>query len=166
MDPYEVLGVADGASAEDVRRAYLRLAREHHPDYYVDAPPAERLAAEQRMRVINEAWALVRDPDRRRALEDERPRPFRPFDADADDPDPRDAPDIPYRPAPPLTSRRRLLIMAPVLALGTSVLAAIVGTFMSIPGILGVGVLLFLLSCVGFVVMPLLALTRARRDEG
>jgi hypothetical protein len=166
VDPYEVLGVAEGASAEDVRRAYLRLAREHHPDYFVDAPSDERLAAEHRMRAINEAWALLRDPDRRRALDDERPRPFRPFAPEDDAPDPRDAPDIPYRPSPPPSGQRRLLTIAPVLGLGASVPAGIVGTFMSIPGLLAVGVLLFLLSCVGFVVMPLLALTRARRDEG
>ena len=159
-----MLGVADGASAEQVRSAYLRLAREHHPDYFVDAPASERLAAEQRMRAINEAWSLLRDPARRRAMEDERPRPFRAFAPEDDDPDPRDAPDVPYRATPPPSSRRRLLTIAPVLGLGGSVLAGIVGTFMSIPGVLAVAVVLFLLSCVGFVVMPLLALTRARRD--
>ena len=161
-----MLGVAEGAAPDEVRRAYLRLAREHHPDYFVDAPASERLAAEQRMRTINEAWAILRDPARRRTAETEPPRPFRAFAEDEDDPDPRAAPDIPYRPGPPPTARRRVLTIVPVLALGGSVVAGLIGTFMSIPGVLAVAVLLFLLSCVGFVVMPLLALTRARRDEG
>jgi hypothetical protein len=165
VDPYDVLGVAEGASTEDVRRAYLKLAREHHPDYFVDAPPAERLAAEQRMRAINEAWAVLRDP-LRRAVEEERPRPFRPFAPEDDEPDPRDAPDVPYRPPPSPTAGRRLLTIAPALSLVASMLAGAVGVFTSIPGMLAVAVVLFLLSCVGFVVMPLVALTRARRDEG
>ena len=118
------------------------------------------------MRSINEAWALLSNPDRRRTIDGERPRPFRPFEPEDDEPDPRDAPDIPYRPTPAPSNRRRLVTIAPVLGLGGSVLAGIVGTFMNIPGLLAVGVLLFLLSCVGFVVMPLLALTKARHDEG
>jgi hypothetical protein len=166
VDPYEVLGVAPGASTEDVRRAYLKLARAHHPDYFVDAAAGERLAAEQRMRSINEAWAILRDPVRRRRLEDAQPRPFRPFTVAEDELDPRDAPDVPYRPAQPPSNRKRLLTIAPGLALAGSIVLGTVGTFMSIPGLLAVAVALFLLSCVGFVVAPLLALSRARRDEG
>ena len=37
---YEVLSVGTGASAEDARRAYRKLARDHHPDRFQD--PAEK----------------------------------------------------------------------------------------------------------------------------
>lgn len=160
-----MLGVAAGASTEDIRRAYLQLARANHPDYFVDAPGAERLAAEQRMRSINEAWAVLRDPRRRRGLEDGQPRGFRPFAPEADDPDPRDAPDIPYRSVRP-TRRDRILTPAPVVLFAASVVVGSVAVLMGHTGVLAVAVALFLLSCVGFVVMPLVALTRARRDEG
>lgn len=167
-DPYAVLGVASTATPEEVRRAYLRLARSHHPDYFVDAPPAERAAAEARMRAINEAWAVLGDADRRRAHEAERPpEPFRPFSPDAEDEaDPRDAPDVPYRPAPPPTLGGRARTMAPVLLFFAAIGVAIFGAVVNLPALMAVGFALFLLSCVGFLVVPLLALSRARQDEG
>jgi hypothetical protein len=55
---YEVLGIARDAKPAEVRRAYLALARRHHPDR------AGGDAA--RMRTINEAWATLGDPARRR----------------------------------------------------------------------------------------------------
>lgn len=168
-DPYGVLGVARTASPDEVRRAYLRLARAHHPDYFVDAPQGERLAAEARMRAVNEAWAVLGDPDRRRALDADRPpEPFRPFDeaVEDDEPDPRDAPDVPYRPAPPPTVAERARTMAPVLLFFASVGVGAVGAVVNLPALLAIAGALFLLSCVGFLVIPLLALSRARQDEG
>lgn len=45
-DPYEVLGVAPGASEAEIKRAFRRLAREHHPDLNPDDPQAaERFKA-------------------------------------------------------------------------------------------------------------------------
>jgi len=166
LDPYEVLGVPQAASDEDVRRAYLRLARAHHPDYFVDAPAGDRAAAEQRMRAINEAWAILRDPSRRRAFDTEEPRPFQPFDDQPDDVDPRDVPDVPYRPAPPPSISERTLTMAPVMLFAASIVVAAIGVIMQLTGIFALAFVLFLLSCVGFIVVPLLALSRARRDEG
>ena len=49
-----MLGVEPDASRQDIRRAYLRLARRSHPDVRGDDPGA----AEQ-MRLINEAWAVL-----------------------------------------------------------------------------------------------------------
>jgi hypothetical protein len=149
-----------------VRRAYLHLARVHHPDYFVDAPADDRAAAEQRMRAINEAWSILRDPARRRALEADEPRPFRPFDDGTDDLDPRDMPDVPYRPAPPPSAPERALTLAPALLFAASIVLGSIAVFMRLTGILALAFALFLLSCVGFIVVPLLALSRARRDEG
>jgi curved DNA-binding protein CbpA len=166
LDPYAVLGVPEGASTEDVRRAYLRLARVHHPDFFIDAAAEERDAAEQRMRSINEAWAILSDPDRRRAFDRDEPRPFRPFDDTADDFDPRDVPDVPYRPSPPASTVERTLTLAPVLLFSASIVVGAVGVFMRLTVVFVLAFALFLLSCVGFIVVPLLALSRARRDEG
>jgi hypothetical protein len=63
---YDVLGVAPTAAADEVRRAYVSRARESHPDRYVDAPSADRLDAERRIREINEAWHVLGNPRRRR----------------------------------------------------------------------------------------------------
>ena len=69
MTHYEVLGVAPTAPVEDIRRAYLRLAREHHPDRHAGRPPEASAAAEERMRSVNEAWAVLGDPGRRSAYD-------------------------------------------------------------------------------------------------
>ena len=63
-DPYRVLDVPRGASAEELKRRWRELAREHHPDRAVDDPPEQqRLTA--RMARINSAYDLLRDPVRR-----------------------------------------------------------------------------------------------------
>jgi molecular chaperone DnaJ len=61
MDFYILLGLERGASLNDVKRAYKRLARKFHPDIN----PGDRLAATQ-FRQIAEAYETLSDPDRRR----------------------------------------------------------------------------------------------------
>lgn len=166
MDPYDALGVRRDASPEEIRRAYLALARRFHPDYFTDASPAQRSEAEARMREVNDAWAVLGDAARRRTHDAEAPRPFEPFSPADDEPDPRDAPDVPYRPAPPPTARRKLTTMAPVLLFGASVVVGAMAMVVDLPALLALSFVLFLLSCVGFIVLPLVALSRARQDEG
>ena len=48
VDYYAVLGVARNASAAEIRRAYRRVARRHHPDLNRDPGGAERVAAAAR----------------------------------------------------------------------------------------------------------------------
>jgi hypothetical protein len=69
---YATLGVADGAEPDEVRRAYLDLARRLHPDRWVDASPDERVEVERRMREVNEAWRVLGNPGRRLAYDVER----------------------------------------------------------------------------------------------
>jgi DnaJ domain len=59
---YEVLGVSFGATTEEVRAAYRRAARDHHPDAGGD--PA-------RMTDLNAAWHVLGDPVRRAAYDNE-----------------------------------------------------------------------------------------------
>jgi hypothetical protein len=75
---YDVLGVSPRAGADELRRAYLTCAREAHPDRHVDAGVAERSSAEVRIREVNEAWAVLGNPRRRRRYDLER----RPRDVD------------------------------------------------------------------------------------
>lgn len=63
-DPYEVLGVAKGASAKDIKSAYRKLAKKYHPDQNPNDPKAkERFAA------ANQAYEIVGD-DKKRAAYD------------------------------------------------------------------------------------------------
>ncbi len=59
QDYYEALGVPRDASEQDIRRAYRKLAREHHPD--VNKEPG----AEDRFKQISEAYEVLRDKDKR-----------------------------------------------------------------------------------------------------
>ncbi len=59
-DYYEVLGVSKGAAADDVKKAYRKLARKYHPDLN----PGDK-AAEEKFKEINEAYAVLSDPKKR-----------------------------------------------------------------------------------------------------
>ena len=61
-DYYEVLGVARSASAADIKRAYRNLARRHHPDVVAEG---DKASAEAHFKEINEAYAVLSDPQRR-----------------------------------------------------------------------------------------------------
>ena len=66
---YDTLGVAEGAPPEEVRRAYLDLARRLHPDRWSDASADERADAERRMQSVNEAWRVLGNAGRRLAYD-------------------------------------------------------------------------------------------------
>jgi molecular chaperone DnaJ len=60
-DFYKVLGVADTATAEEIKKAYRKLAQTHHPD----ANPGDE-AAEDRFKEISEAYATLSDVEQRK----------------------------------------------------------------------------------------------------
>ena len=53
---YRILGVKDGASQEEIKKAYRQLAKEHHPDKFVNASDSEKKYHESKMKEINEAY--------------------------------------------------------------------------------------------------------------
>lgn len=66
---YDVLGASPHASVEDLRRAYLRLARELHPDRTMGRADGESERAARRMQEVNEAWRVLREPASRAAYD-------------------------------------------------------------------------------------------------
>lgn len=53
-DPYEVLGIKQGASEDEIKQAFREMAKKYHPDRYNDNPLRD--LAEEKMREINEAY--------------------------------------------------------------------------------------------------------------
>lgn len=60
-DFYQILGVPDSASQAEIKKAYRRLAKQHHPD----ANPGDSKTAE-RFKEISEAHSILSDPDKRK----------------------------------------------------------------------------------------------------
>jgi curved DNA-binding protein CbpA len=61
VNPYERLGITPDASAAEIRAAYRRLAQEVHPDH--------GRASLDEMALLNDAYVILRDPDRRAAYD-------------------------------------------------------------------------------------------------
>src|SRR3954453_7018546 len=62
---YETLGVKRDASVEDIRKAYRKLAKKHHPDIN----PGNK-AAEDRFKSVSAAYEVLSDPKRRAAYDE------------------------------------------------------------------------------------------------
>jgi curved DNA-binding protein len=62
IDYYEALGVSRTATEKEIKTAYRKLARQHHPDLHQgDA----KKAAEEKFKIINEAYEVLGDPEKR-----------------------------------------------------------------------------------------------------
>ncbi|PYQ17255.1 MAG: hypothetical protein DMF79_17730 [Acidobacteria bacterium] len=60
-DYYKILGVAKGATEKEIKAAYRKLARKHHPDMNQGNPKAEA-----RFKEIGEAYEVLSDPEKRK----------------------------------------------------------------------------------------------------
>lgn len=171
MTHYEVLGVPRTASDAEIRRAYLRLARRHHPDVQASQPGG---GSEETMRRINEAWAVLGSVERRRRYDadlraaERARRPvgaadpaFVPYDPDDDvdhvallDDTPVDGTRVP-----------RWLQVLPAWLLAVAVLACSAGLAASFPPLLALGMVALAGSGVAFLAAPATAVMRSYRAE-
>jgi hypothetical protein len=161
---YDVLGVAPAADEASVRRAYVRLARRHHPDV-VGGDAA-------RMRAINEAWETLRDPVRRARYDRSLgtpgpPAPPRPaaegwarVDVDVDDHDVADLVDD--RPIHAVVLPRWLSLV-PVALFAVSITSFVFGTVLASQPIFGFAAVCLVLSLLLFLAAPFIALYASSR---
>src|SRR5918999_3427463 len=63
-DYYAVLGVPKNASAAEIKKAYRKLAQQHHPD-----ANAGNVAAEERFKEVSAAYDVLSDPEKRKAYD-------------------------------------------------------------------------------------------------
>lgn len=163
MTLYEVLGVRRDAAAAEVRRAYLDLARRHHPDQGSGGDAA-------RMAEVNAAWEVLGDP-RRRAHYDEtldaepvvrdRPEaePFRPYDR-SPDPPPMPAEDL----APPSTGQR-VMTMAPASFFVAAVACLAFGLATGFVPLLVLGLICLFGTFASFVLVPVMSMISSMKDD-
>ena len=172
-----MLGVEPTASAAQIRKAYLARARRVHPDFHTGEDAARRAEAEQQMRVLNEAWAVLGDEQLRRdydrGLEDRRdevrrtrpagtPSPeFVPYSDDdtdyaalLDEAGPGNGSTIP-----------RAVQLAPVALFVVAVFAFSAGLVTGLSGIYAIAIVCLVLSGVSFLLTPALAVMRSLESE-
>lgn len=58
-NPYRVLGIPEGASQEEIKKAYRKKAKEYHPDLHPDDPTVT-----QKMSEVNEAYDMLMNPEK------------------------------------------------------------------------------------------------------
>ena len=175
---YRVLGVDPSASTADIRRSYLRVARDTHPDFH-NGSEAARIDAEERMRRVNAAWAVLGDVDSRREYDRRRPAGERraPFHTAShgriDDRDKwhpfDDGPVVGFddRDDRPITSSALPSWLKTVPALGVlfGLAALILGLLISLEGMARVGLLVLAISALAFLAAPMVALSISRRED-
>lgn len=61
-NPYKVLGISEGATAEEIKKAYRQKAKAYHPDLHPDDPKAAA-----KMNEVNEAYDMLQNPEKYRA---------------------------------------------------------------------------------------------------
>ncbi len=166
---YDLLGVSPHATQDEIRRAYRRAARRHHPDANQGGEPARRTA----MAEINAAWEVLGNPEKRRAYDraigmTPRPRPATSFyEEDGDDDsgyeDLRHLYDdlvVPQRARP-----SDMFIMVPVLLLLAAVGLFAFSLMSESEGMRTAALLMVPVTGASFVAAPLVSMLRARSRD-
>ena len=186
MNHYEVLGVAPDSGTDEIRRAYLALARRFHPDYHVDADDVTRAANARKMQELNQAWGvlsqreargaydreLLLDPDpgvaRRAAREPDMPagKGWTPrsdddgwmsdFDAWADEED-----TLP--PDTPRSAGRNFVTTLPIGLLAAGIGSVFLGVVVKLNELVALGGVCVILALGLFVMLPMYEMSRGRR---
>lgn len=170
MSHYDVLGVRPDAGPAELRRAYLALARRHHPDRHAgDAAAAAR--AEARMQELNAAWAVLGDPEARarydrRRLAERRAAfhpgavspEFVPFDPGEDPDDPAAEHDVPYGDGSPV---HRGLQVGPFVVLLLGLLGLGSGLLLDFGPLLALGLVGIVGGLLAFAATPVYAVMRS-----
>jgi hypothetical protein len=169
MGHYDVLGVRQDASRAELRRAYLALARRHHPD---------RVGGSlDQMQALNQAWATLGDPDLRRRYDRSLVGPTAsatpttsPFSGE---PPPRDERadlfDDLLDDRPIHGGMVRLpgwVALLPPGLFAAAILTGLFGAVLRLPAMVAFGVILGVLSALLFLASPFIALYASRRRTG
>lgn len=64
-DPYKILGIKPNATDAEIKKAFRKQSKLHHPDKHTGEGPIEQNAHEQQMRRVTWAYALLSNPDER-----------------------------------------------------------------------------------------------------
>jgi molecular chaperone DnaJ len=173
---YDNLGVGPEASHEEIRRAYHLLARRHHPDAHGGAEAAVLEEARRRMVVINAAWAVLGDPERRRAYDASLARARRPSPEPGRtrvapypewfEPDDVAAADLEEdAPGPTRRGLGELVVFVPVSLVALAVALFAFSLLSESPAMFGAAVALVPVALVAFLAMPLVVLLRGSRTR-
>ena len=68
-DYYEVLGLSKGAGDDEIKKSYRKLAMKFHPDRVSTLPDAEKKVAEEKFKELQEAYAVLSDPQKKQMYE-------------------------------------------------------------------------------------------------
>lgn len=68
-DYYKTLGVGKGASADEIKSAYRKLAKKYHPDMFSTASESEKKAAEEKFKEVNHAYEVLGDEEKRKVYD-------------------------------------------------------------------------------------------------
>lgn len=177
---YEVLGVSAEASHDEIRRAYHRQARRHHPDAHSGSGREIVEEARRRMEAVNAAWAVLGDPVRRRAYDVETgrrpaptPSPRRPQEDAASpfpewfEPEETPAADLEEDPVDPSRPRgpADVFVFVPVTLVALAVGLFAFGMMVQSPTLFVASLVLVPVAFLAFVAMPLVSMLGRSKDR-
>lgn len=177
------------ASPERVREAYLLEARRHHPDFHTGEDASRRAGHARQMQAVNEAWAVLGDPESRRrydaqldrsagggapgstgAAEPQMPpgkgwTPRRDDDGWMDDFAAWAAEEDVLPDDDPARTRQGIVSVLPVGLFAVGVGLGLLGVVLDVRGLLAASFIVLALSAILMVTLPMLSMAKARRGD-